>query len=148
MSTDITATESPSGPSLLFSTNQPPQSTPVSSVHDSKRSRTSARSSSKAKPQATNAHTVAVVSVNNTIRHLGDQLSTTFMDPLIAVQTATQMLYKDAEILPHHRAFMTRQFSGISNAAAVFISLPDEQARRAYVVDMYNSAQEGMGRST
>ncbi|KIO11765.1 hypothetical protein M404DRAFT_126806 [Pisolithus tinctorius Marx 270] len=91
---------------------------------------------------------VAVVSVNNTIWHLGDQLAMTFMDPLITVQTATQMLYKDAEILPHHHAFMTCQFSSISNAAAVFISLPDEQAWHAYVVDMYNSAQEGMGHST
>ncbi|KIN99021.1 hypothetical protein M404DRAFT_156347 [Pisolithus tinctorius Marx 270] len=108
----------------------------VSSVHDSKCSQTSAHSSSKAKPQATNAHTVAVISVNNTIWCLGDQLSTTFMDLLIAVQTATHMLYKDAEILPHHCTFMTCQFSGISNAAAVFISLPDEQAQCAYVVDV------------
>ncbi|KIO00924.1 hypothetical protein M404DRAFT_151425 [Pisolithus tinctorius Marx 270] len=140
MSTDITETASPS---LLFSRNQHPPTTPVSSIHSSKRSQTSTQSSSKMQPQPSGSHTVAVVSIGNMIRRLGDQLATTFMDPLIVVQMAMQMLYKDSEIPPHHRAFMTRQFSGISNPAAVFIALPDEQSRRVYVADMYDSFFQG-----
>ncbi|KIO00564.1 hypothetical protein M404DRAFT_29490 [Pisolithus tinctorius Marx 270] len=108
MSTDITEMASPS---LLFSRNQHPPTTPILSIH-------------------------SIISVGNTIRHLGDQLATTFMDPLIAVQMAMQMLYKDSEIPPHHHAFMMHQFSGISNPAAVFIALPDEQSHCTYVADI------------
>ncbi|KIN98650.1 hypothetical protein M404DRAFT_157150 [Pisolithus tinctorius Marx 270] len=94
-------------------------------------------------PQPSGSHTIAVVSISNTIQHLGDQLATTFMDLLIVVQTATQMLYKDSEIPPHHHAFMMHQFSGISNPATVFIALPDEQSCCTYVADMYNSFFQG-----
>ncbi|KIN96161.1 hypothetical protein M404DRAFT_33478 [Pisolithus tinctorius Marx 270] len=140
MSTDITETASPS---LLFSRNQHPPTTPISSIHSSKCSQMSTQSSSKMQPQPSGSHTVAVILIGNTIQRLGDQLATTFMDPLIAVQTATQMLYKDSKIPPHHRAFMMRQFSGISNPATIFIALPDEQSCRAYVADMYDSFFQG-----
>ncbi|KAI6014240.1 hypothetical protein BKA83DRAFT_4499435 [Pisolithus microcarpus] len=133
MSADVMDT---APPSLLFS-NQCPPATSVTSAPKSKRSRTS---SSKANPQGS-SHTVAVISVDNTIRRLGDQLSTTFMDPLMAVRMATQSLYRDSEILPHHRAYMTHQFSANSNTAAVFISLPDDEARRAYAADMYTNSR-------
>ncbi|KIO07258.1 hypothetical protein M404DRAFT_136759 [Pisolithus tinctorius Marx 270] len=95
------------------------------------------------KPQPSSSHTVTVISIGNTIQCLGDQLAMTFMDLLIVVQTATQMPYKDSEIPPHHHAFMTHQFSGISNPAAVFIALPDEQSHHAYVSDMYDSFFQG-----
>ncbi|KIK10673.1 hypothetical protein PISMIDRAFT_124081, partial [Pisolithus microcarpus 441] len=123
-------------PSLLFS-NQCPPATSVTSAPKSKHSRTL---SSKANPQGS-SHTVVVVSIDNTIRHLGDQLSTMFMDPLMAVRMATQSLYRDSEILPHHCAYMMHQFSANSNTAAVFISLPDDEAQRMYAADMYTNSR-------
>ncbi|KIO08659.1 hypothetical protein M404DRAFT_133444 [Pisolithus tinctorius Marx 270] len=97
-------------------------------------------------PQPSSSHTIAVISISNMIWHLGDQLVMTFMDPLIVVQTAMQMLYKDSEIPPHHRAFMTCQFSGISNPATIFIVLPDEQSHHAYVADMCHSCASTLAR--
>ncbi|KAI6012945.1 hypothetical protein BKA83DRAFT_4500641 [Pisolithus microcarpus] len=124
-------------PSLLFLDNRPPQ-TLVSVPPTGKHSRMSAQLAGKAKPQASQAsHMVAVIAIDNTIWCLGDQLATMFMDPLIAVQMTTTMLYKDPEMPAVHCSFMMHQFTGNSNSAVAYISLPDDKAQREYVADMY-----------
>ncbi|KIK24572.1 hypothetical protein PISMIDRAFT_98443, partial [Pisolithus microcarpus 441] len=95
----------------------------------------------KANPPAS-SQTVAVVVVDNTIQCFGDQLSTMFMDPLVTIQTATQLLYKDADFLAHHRAFLVRQFTANSNCATIFISLPNNEAWHEYAVDMYTNSNK------
>ncbi|KAI5981524.1 hypothetical protein EDD15DRAFT_2203873 [Pisolithus albus] len=142
MSSEVADTTSPS---LLFSDNGPPQ-TSISVPPTGKRSRASARSAGKAKPQVPQAsqssHTIAVVAVDHSIRRLGDRLDTTFLDPLIAVQTATNMIYKDSVMPSLHRAFMMRQFTFNANSAVAYMSLPDDEARREYVADMYVNRNE------
>ncbi|KIK22872.1 hypothetical protein PISMIDRAFT_101686 [Pisolithus microcarpus 441] len=126
-------------PPLLFSNNLPPATT-MSSIPKTKFSQTSL-SKAKANPPAS-SQTVVVIVVNNTIWRFGDQLSTMFMDPLVAIQTATQLLYKDADFLAHHHAFLVCQFTANSNCAAVFISLPNNEARCEYTADMYTNSNE------
>ncbi|KAI5995247.1 hypothetical protein EDC04DRAFT_2981189 [Pisolithus marmoratus] len=118
MSSEVADTTSPL---LLFLDNCPPQT-------------------GKAKSQA--SHMVTVIAIDNMIQHLGDQLETMFMDPLITVQTATTMIYKDPEMPTLHHAFMMHQFTGNSNSAAAYISLPDDEAWHAYVADLYANLNE------
>ncbi|KAI5997718.1 hypothetical protein EDC04DRAFT_2612515 [Pisolithus marmoratus] len=89
-------------PSLLFSDNHPPTG---------KCSQTSAQSAGNVKSQA--SHMVTVIAIDNMIQCLGHWLETMFMDPLIAVQTATTMIYKDPEMPTLHCAFMMHQFTDL-----------------------------------
>ena len=136
-------------PSSLVSAGTPASSVPpatssappVSSAsntshHPSKRSKMSAAHDNRGTKVSP---AVALVGVQSSIVHLADTMRTSFLDPMVATRMATEALFADNNLPDEHRRFMLGLLSRSNgNNAVVYTSIPDGEARRAYVKDLYD----------
>ena len=107
-----------------------------------KRSRTSKQATATGSKQ--NILGLAIHAVDSTIRHLDDSIVNKFVNPLKCVQDATQMIYKHPTISAIHCCLMLKQFSVNTAIAAMFISLPDDNARATYVIDTVGTTDDAI----
>ena len=118
-----------------LSSLQAPVSTATSSLPSSKRSRTG-NSAQTGQP----SQSVALISVSNAIQRLNDQLDTNFVDSAAKVAQAIPLIYADTVCPPVHTRFASQYLTLHPNAAVVYMSLPNADARRQYLKDLFDES--------
>ena len=143
--------------SLLFSPMGPPVSTPsMSSIavvtpHGTKCSCTSTSQSvgGSAAGRAVqknmtgkNTTSIALQQVDSSIRHLGNSITRSFVDPLNVLREVTHLLTALGDRLPaEHRMFVLVHFADTSRAGAamILLSLGDNEYCLQYIAALYDA---------
>ncbi|KIJ19769.1 hypothetical protein PAXINDRAFT_7049 [Paxillus involutus ATCC 200175] len=106
-----------------------------------KHSKTLAAGSEAKAKEAKMSPAIALLGMQGPILHLTETMKSTFMDPMVAIQKATETLFLDAGLPEERRHFMLSLFTRQTNITIVYTSIPDTPVElcRTYIMDLFNA---------